>query len=297
MTQPILVAFSPQPADRGPVNFAVAAGRFTGAPLVVVAVGHEGDDGGANASLESELRDRGVSATVRTEEHGSPAHALADAVKEVDPALVVVGSTHRGKLGRVLLGTTATHLMDGSHCPVVVVPRGHEVHADRVRAVGAAFFPTGEGHEALRTAALLARSAGARLEPVMVLSPDHAEEQSPGLLAREHHDKDAKEDISSRERLSAQDSLRTALATLVPNLEVEPDVLYQDAAHGLIAASERLDLLVMGSAAHGPAHNVALGSVTRKVTAHAACPVLVLPRDAADQIDALVPNGDAKAAG
>jgi nucleotide-binding universal stress UspA family protein len=166
-----------------------------------------------------------------------------------------------------------------------------------MRAVGAAFVPTGEGHEALRTAALLARSAGARLEPVMVLSPDHAAEQSPGLLAREHHDKDAKEDISSRERLSAQDSLRDALAALVPNLEVEPDVLYQDAAHGLIAASERLDLLVMCSAAHGPAHNVAIGSVTRKVTANAACPVLVLPRDAADQIDALVPDAEAKAAG
>jgi nucleotide-binding universal stress UspA family protein len=297
VTPPILVAFSPDSADRGPVNFAVAACRFTGAPLVVVAVGREGGDTGAHASLESELRSRGVSATVRDEEHDSPAHALAHAVEEIDPALVVVGSTHRGKLGRVLLGSTAERLMDGSPCAVVVVPRCHEVHADRVRTVGAAFVPTAEGREALRTAALLARSAGARLEAIMVLSPKHAEEQSPGMLARAHHDRDAAEDITARDHLAAEDAQRDALAVSAADLEVEPDVLFQDTADGLVAASERLDLLVMGSAAHGPGRFVALGGVARKVTAHACCPVLVLPRDAADQIDALVPGTGAKAAG
>jgi nucleotide-binding universal stress UspA family protein len=293
VTPPILVAFSPESADRGPVNFAVAAGRFTGAPLVVVTVGHEG----AQASLEADLRARGVSATVRAAESGKPAHALADAVREVEPSLVVVGSTRRGKLGRVLLGTTAGHLMDGSHSPVVVVPRGHELHADRVRRVGAAFVPTDEGREALRTAALLARSAGARLEAVMVLSPKHAAEQSPGMMAHAHHDVDAAEDVTARDHLAAQDALREALEASAADLGVEPDILFQDPADGLIAASEGLDLLVMGSAAHGPAGAVALGGVTKRVTAGAGCPVLVLPRGASDRIDALVTGAEAKAAG
>jgi nucleotide-binding universal stress UspA family protein len=297
VTPPILVAFSPESADLGPVNFAVGAGRLTGAPLVVVAVGHEGGDTSAHASLESDLRARGVSATVRAAEHGNPAHALADAVREIEPSLVVVGSTRRGKLGRVLLGTTASHLMAGSRCPVVVVPRGHELHADRLRRVGAAFVPTDEGREALRAAALLARAAAARLEAVMVLSPKHAAEQSPGMMARAHHDVDAAEVSTARDHLAAEDALREALAASAPDLGVEPDILFQDPADGLIAASEGLDLLVMGSAAHGPAGAVALGGVARRVTASGGCPVLVLPRDAADRIDALVPGAGAKAAG
>jgi nucleotide-binding universal stress UspA family protein len=294
MTSPILVAFSPESADRGPLNFAVAAARFTGAPLAVVAIG---GDTGAHESLESALRSRGVSATVRAEEHGSPPHALAHAVEELSPGLVVVGSTRRGKLGRVLLGSTADHLMKGSPCPVVVVPRGHEVHADRVRAVGAGFVPTAEGREALRAAALLARSADARLEAVMVLSPKHAEEQSPGMMARAHRDRDAAEDITARDHLAAQDALREALAASAADLRVEPDVLFQDPADGLIAASERLDLLVMGSAAHGPPGAVALGGVARRVTASAGCPVLVLPRGAPAQIEALVAGTETQAAG
>jgi nucleotide-binding universal stress UspA family protein len=269
---PILVAFSPDSADQGPVNFAAAAGRLTGAPLVVVAVG----DGAA--SLESELAARGVSATVRSVEHEKPAHAVTDAVEELSPSLVVVGSTRRGRLGRVLLGSTAEHVMKGSPCPVVVAPCGYEAPAGDLRNVGAAFVPTGGGRETLREAAELARSAGARLTAVMVLSPKHAGEQSPGLMAAAHHDHDVSEDVAGRSRLAAEDALRDALAASAADLDTEPDVLFQEPADGLVAASGRLDVLVMGSADHGPPGAVALGSVGREVTAKAGCPVLVLPR-------------------
>ena len=106
----------------------------------------------------------------------------------------------------------------------------------------------------------------------MVLSPKHAAEQSPGMMAHAHHDSDAAEDITARDHLAAQDALREALAATAADLAVEPDVLFQDAAHGLVAASERLDLLVMGSAAHGPAGELALGGMTRDVTASARLP-------------------------
>ena len=35
MSKPILVGYDPATADRAPVNFGVAAARFTGAPLIV----------------------------------------------------------------------------------------------------------------------------------------------------------------------------------------------------------------------------------------------------------------------
>ena len=39
MSKPIIVGYDPATSDRAPVNFAVAAARFTGAPLMVASVG------------------------------------------------------------------------------------------------------------------------------------------------------------------------------------------------------------------------------------------------------------------
>jgi hypothetical protein len=55
-------------------------------------------------------------------------------------------------------------------------------------------------------------------------------------------------------------------------------------------------MLIMGSRALGPKRAVMLGSVSRKVIAAATCPVVVLPRGAAAQTDALLANAEAQAA-
>ena len=69
-------------------------------------------------------------------------------------------------------------------------------------------------------------------------------------------------------------------------------MLVNDPADGLIAASRRVDMLIMGSRALGPKRAVLLGSVSRKVVAGAACPVLVLPRGAEGQTDALLADAE-----
>jgi nucleotide-binding universal stress UspA family protein len=74
----------------------------------------------------------------------------------------------------------------------------------------------------------------------------------------------------------------------VTGVEVEPDVSVGDPADFLIAASERLDLLVCGSRGYGPARAVLLGGVSRRVTAEAHCPVIVLARGTEAGIDALI---------
>jgi nucleotide-binding universal stress UspA family protein len=53
---------------------------------------------------------------------GSPAHALADAAKEVGAQLVVAGAHAGGPLSRVLLGSTAERLVQSSPVPVLVIP-------------------------------------------------------------------------------------------------------------------------------------------------------------------------------
>jgi len=120
---------------------------------------------------------------LRTIGHGSPAKVLEAAIEELRPRLVVVGSTHRGRLGRVLPGSTAERVIYGCSAPVAIVPHRHEMPQGGVRAIGAGFVTTDEGRAALRSAADLARALGARLLAVMVLSPHHADDQGAELLA------------------------------------------------------------------------------------------------------------------
>jgi nucleotide-binding universal stress UspA family protein len=312
VSSPILVGYDPKSADLSPVDFAAAAARFTGAPLVVASVlpggsvlerlsggehGHAGSDEGALDEVRSHLKAAGVEATFDAVRHTTPARGLAHAVERAQPALLVLGSTHRGGVGRVLPGSTAERVIHGAPCSVVVVPHGHEIHQDGVSTVGAAFAPTPEGREALRAAAMLAHAAQARLRVVMVLDPKHAEEESPGLMADQHRDHDPTEDVAARHSIDAERVLRDAISELAGRVESEPDILFQDPADGIVAASRNVDLLVMGSRAYGPLRAVMLGGVSRQVTAKASCPVLVLPRGAEDQLDALLSRAEARVAG
>jgi nucleotide-binding universal stress UspA family protein len=312
MRAPIIAGFCPHDAEQGPVDLALATSRMTGDPVVVVVVlpggsvlerlagdgfGHgHGEAEAAVGALRERLQASGVEATVRVVEHSTPARGLAEAVEKLRPQLLVLGSTRRSLHGRVRLGSTAERLISGSPCPVAVVPRGHSGPRRSLATIGAAYAPTPEGHEALSAAARLARVSGARLRAVLVLDPRHAEEQSPGLMAGQHRDTSAAETTAGRHRLAAQADLEAAVAQLAPDLDVDVDVLFQEPAEGLQAASRVVDLLVMGSRGYGPLHAVMLGGVARRVVSRAACPVLVLPRGSEATADALLASAAADAA-
>jgi nucleotide-binding universal stress UspA family protein len=303
MSSPILAAYSLQHADRGPIEFAAAAARFTGAPLVVATVRsggsaldrltggehHDDADGpGKLDALRSELDALDVPASVHVVEHHSPAGGLAAAIEELQPRLAVLGSSSRSAVGRVLTGSTAERVIHGSPCPVVVVPQGHANRAEGPRLVGAAFAPTPEGKAALAAGALLARALATPLLAVVALDPKHAEEQSPGLMAQAHGEHDPSEDRYVRDRLVGTDALQAAVAELGADVEVETDVLFQDPLDALTAASQRTDLLVIGSRGYGPAKAVMLGGISRRLIGTAHCPVLVLTRADAGAVAALV---------
>ncbi|HYI19060.1 MAG TPA: universal stress protein [Solirubrobacteraceae bacterium] len=294
MSNPILVAHDPESADPGVVDFAGAAAELTGAPVVLLVVraggsqddrmsgGEMRDDGasdaGAGGPLLERLTAKGIAAEVRVVANSSAARGIAAAVDELAPRLVVVGSTGRGRLGRVLPGSTAERVIHGAAAPVAVVPHGYELPAEGVRTIGAAFLPSPEGRAALRAAADLARRTGGRVRAVMVLDPKHADEGSGNRLATIPQAQQPGDSGSGVGRLRAEDELDRAIAELAEGVDVEPDVLFQPPVEGLEAASTTLDLLVMGSRAYGPMHAVMLGGVSRRVLASAACPVLVLPR-------------------
>ena len=174
MPKAILVGFDPQTADRAPVDFGVVAARFTGAPLVVASVGGAGErpaghaeDLGENAApalvqLELELESEGVAIEFRELEAASAARGLHEAAEQEDIGLLVVGSTRRGAVGRLLPGSTADRLRHGAPCAIAVVPRDWQPRGS-LSTIGVAYVDTPEGREALREAHALASRAGAKL--------------------------------------------------------------------------------------------------------------------------------------
>ena len=302
---PIVAAFAPGPAELEPVDFGLAASRITGAPLVIVAVergvplmrevAYDHDEG--IARLRETLERRGIhDPDIRMIDDRSASNGLAHAIETIEPELLVLGASRRGDISSKLLGTTAQRVIHEAACPVAIVPVGYQRPEGGVQVIGAAYAPTDEGREALHAAVTLARAGGARVLAITVLDPDHAAEQSHGLMAEQHHDVSPTEAEAGRARKGGEGELAAAIAELGSDVDVEADVLVNDAAEGLIAASRRVDLLVMGSRALGPRRAVLLGSVSRKVVAAAACPVLVLPRGAEGHTHALLADAEAQAA-
>jgi nucleotide-binding universal stress UspA family protein len=304
MAKPILVGYDAGRGDRAPLEFGLAAARFTGAPLIVASVHSsvaglggpgagvveeqlEEGPGESLNQLADELRQQGVNVECRSLPGTSAARALHEAAEEFGAGLLVVGSTERGGIGRVLPGSTAQRLMHGAPCPIAVVPHSWQRDGG-LRTIGVGYVDTVEGHNALDNAIALARRSGAKLR---VLSA-----AKEGPVTGTYGGGDALtpatryEDFASALRVSAEQAVEAATRD-VSGLEIEPDASVGDPADFLIAASEQLDLLICGSRGYGPARAVLLGGVSRRVVSEARCPVIVLARGVDTGLEALVDEG------
>ena len=66
----------------------------------------------------------------------STALALHDISIELDAATIVVGSSRRVPIGRVLAGNIGAALLHGAPCPVVIAPRGYEARPEGFQRIG-----------------------------------------------------------------------------------------------------------------------------------------------------------------
>lgn len=202
----------------------------------------------------------------------SPARALHDLAESAGPAIVVVGSTHTGHLGRVRPGSTGERLLHGSPCPVAVVPQGYRTHPEEpIRRIGVGVDGSAESQAALVAAAELARALGARLDVIGVHSADPY--SAPAMLGAPGYDT-LREDIERRQ----EESLAAAVASVPEGVAARPVALTGNPAKGLIAHSTELDLLIVGSRGYGPLRAVLVGGVSGEVVRGAHCPVIAVPR-------------------
>jgi nucleotide-binding universal stress UspA family protein len=279
----ILAAYEPDATDQAPIRFAAAAARFAGAPLVLASV-HAPTSTSANAETgqlappSTEFTDRGDLKDVRTRAlRGSTAAEITRGLQQIATEehadLVVVGASRRGAIGRVAPGATSQRIINGSRCPVVVVPHDYEPPS-RLSVVGVAYVPTTEGERALRIGAAIARIAGAALRVITVIKPSRGADASAGP---------AKEAAELR-RAQLEAIVASATTEQDDGIPAEHEIVVDDPSDALLRISSNLDLLVVGSRGYGPMLGVLLGSVSRRVTTGADCPVLVVPRAATPRL-------------
>jgi nucleotide-binding universal stress UspA family protein len=283
-TRPVLVGIDGTSSGLEALSLGSALAVITGAPLVLGAVyGFEvmtGTFGGpawppheeadkwlkeAEGRLGDAVEWRSVSV-----EAGSIAHGLARMAEEEDAAILVLGFSRHGPVGRIMTGTAVSRVVHGAPCAVAVVPHGwHMQPEDKPLTFGVAFDGGPESQEALALAARLAEAPHARLRiltAVHLLTPAHPMFAATGASYAGW----------VRERREDAKQIAHEAAAAIPGAEV--DVLHGDPVLCLAEASAGLDLLVAGSRRYGPLRSTLLGAVSSSLVEHAHCPVLIVPR-------------------
>ena len=202
----------------------------------------------------------------------SPAAALHAAARERDVAAIIVGSSHRGPVGRVLPGGVAQRLLSGAPCPIVVAPAGFAARQPLgLGTIGAGFDGSSEASSALHTAASLARTNHGPLA-VIAVHQRIAFGHLPVAADRAF--------VSANQQLRSDlaDRLNEAVTALDMGDQATGSLLEGDPATVLAEESDALGLLVVGSRGYGPVGSVLLGSVASRLLGKSACPVMVVPR-------------------
>jgi nucleotide-binding universal stress UspA family protein len=284
----IIVGVDESPGSADAVALASSLAGVTGAKLMLVNV-YPYDvhpSRAVNYQFETYLREDSLAMLERLRKaHGdetadieavanpSSAHGLHTLAEKLDAGLIVVGSTHTGRTGRVLPGSTAERLLHGAPCPVAVAPEGY-AHAAQSEPgiIGCGFDGTPASQRALAAAHHVAAATGARLRVVRAFQPVATVPQRGIAMGGTAYNTTLREQASTE--------LDAAVADLDGDPRGEAFFAIGDPAQVLEEASKELDLLFLGSRGYGPLHAVLTGGVAGRVVREAACPVIVLPRKA-----------------
>ena len=272
MVPAIVIGVHPKRREPEPIELAVKLSRLTHAPIDVVGTfwfdttprRTAADDYAREISQDvqealakavgdpdracGEIRFHGMS--------GSPAHALHEKASEVGAGLIVVGSTHRGAIGRIATGTTTDRVLNGPPCPVAVVPRGFRDDGMGAERVGVAFVDTPGGRAAMRAAAAIARHTGAALTAYTVI-----ESHAPG-----------------EDRQRAEQAVERAIAKHAHDIPAEARVLSDGGVDALVRESRELGFLLRGSRGSGSVVRAPLAfDVVSRLARQVECPFVVVP--------------------
>ncbi len=203
---------------------------------------------------------------------GSAALALHTTAEDEDAMLIVLGSSHRGAVGRTLAGSVGESLMHGAPCAIAVAPQGYaDGEQAGLKSLAVAYDGEAESRAALDATIVLAQRHDAEVSILVVADyPHYGYATAWSVLSAG--------EIVDAERKHKEQLLEEALA-LVPNrVAATGRVMTGGAGRLLSEVSGEFDLMLLGSRSYGSLHRTLLGSTSRTVIRSSECPVLVIPR-------------------
>jgi len=266
-----------------------AAGAAAPLTLVMVAAGAgKGADAAAHEAALAPVREEAErlldAARARTgvDVDGTVAALpgpAADRLLELgaDADMLVLGRRRRGRLGRAVLGSVSTTVVEHAVVPVTVVRHGspdgtpeNDVPAETTPRIVVGVDTSAPSVAALRHACEIAGRTGASIDAVFAwqittLAP------LPGSWGWappvDDYEKFAADSLA--------EAVRSAGVTLPPE-RLNRRVVHGQAAKQLVAAAQGAERLVVGARGLGGFDRLLLGSVSRQVLDFAPCPVTVV---------------------
>lgn len=186
----------------------------------------------------------------------SVARGLHELCAEIGADLLVIGSSRRGRLGRILLGDDTREALAGAPCAVAIAPASYRDESHRTQEIGVGYDGSRESRDALRVGRHLAAAHHLKLTTLEVV---HAPRED--LVARVAPDHARMDDtvIVDRERGSGIG-------------KIEARSSHGNPVEELTRFSATVDLLVIGS--H---HHASIGrSTAQRLAREARSPLLVV---------------------
>jgi len=296
----IVVGYTAQDSGTSGLELAGVLARSSGESLVVavvITIPHaagipervDGDYLGPLTEWGQSVLDRAraslpqdVEATFEVRQAASIPAGLLELAKDTDASAMVLGSSSKGSLGRISLGSITDRLAHTASLPVFLAPRGFRAGpTSRVRRVSIAYGGSSGAAYLATVGARLADSVGADLRVVtFVVRPPKRfygtiEESADDLVVDEWVKR-------TRARLEAQvDALDATLGErLAASLVIGEGVSWNKAICDVPWGDG--DVLVVGPSSVAPAARLFLGSRASKILRSAPVPVLMAPAPRTD---------------
>jgi nucleotide-binding universal stress UspA family protein len=238
--------------------------------FTTVIAGVDGSSADADALALSQLlvQSRGAVIPTRIEPGRPVGEGLHGAALASRADLIVVGSSGRGLLGRILAGDDVIATLRGALCAVAIAPHGFASAAHPIAQIGVGYDGRAHAHAALDAARALAGRTGASVRVLAVASPPQGLVTPIGVPA-----------VAALE--AGRERAERSIGQLGP--DVSAHVVDGIAHQRLAELSSEVDLLVVGSSRRGAFGRVLLGCTSERLSREAACPLLVVPAPASSR--------------
>lgn len=238
-----------------------------------------GEEEHARELLVKAAGDASVEADLRVHGAASVGRGLHDLAETIGADLIVVGSSRRGLVGRVVLGNDTCAALNGAPSAVAIAPANYAGHPAAVEEIGVGYNRSLESVHALKVARSIAATHHARVSVLETVS-------APAFLL-------SAGPVVPGDALGAM--LADADSELAGLKDVDSHACYGQPAEELAIFSASVDLLVVGSRSYGPVGRLVHGSTSQQLARTARCPLLILTR-AARAADAVADSTDSQGA-